>query len=76
MDGETERMPEYPVDVLHTGFHIETTIDGERTYRQLQLISKHEGTTAEHTHVARKGASASGNTTSDIPSFNSSRALS
>ena len=56
VDGELDRMPEHPVDVLHAWLDIETAVDGKRTNRQLQLVGKHEGSTAEHAHVAGEGA--------------------
>ena len=43
-------------DILHAWLDIEAAVDGERTNRQLQLVGKHEGSTAEHAHVAGEGA--------------------
>ena len=56
MDSELQRMPECPVDILHAGLDLETAIDGKRANRQLQFVGKHEGTSAEHTHVTGKAA--------------------
>jgi hypothetical protein len=50
------QMLESPVDILHAGLDVETAIDGKWANRQLQFVGKHEGTSAEHTHVTRKAA--------------------
>lgn len=56
MDGETQWMPDGISEITRAWHYVERTIDGKRTYGQLQFIGKHEGTAAKLPHVTGEGA--------------------
>ena len=56
MDDETKFVAGEEVETLLAGQDIETAVYGHRHYRQVQLMSEHEGATAETCHVAGEGA--------------------
>ena len=60
VDGQLQRMPCHPLHVAHPWHHVKRAVDGEGHYGQLNVVSKHEGTTPEHSHVTRERACALG----------------
>ena len=54
VDGQGQGMPMGEVPVLHARHDIERAIDGEGNDRQLELVSEHEGSFLESSHVTCK----------------------